>query len=125
MNIIKVEGCLWHDPSENSEEEAQQQPDKIRFSQLMGPIAIAPDHSGSKSALLRQQTNRYKILGGPAAGLICEIEVLEGKTYLNVLVPQYALFNTLKHVSAWLNAGLLAAGHQVTLGVRYVKHDAE
>ncbi|CNH68245.1 type III secretion system protein SsaP [Yersinia aldovae] len=125
MNIIRIEGCLWHTQPDNRDEEVQRQPGKTRFTQLMGQITAAPGHAGNKSALLRRQTSRYQVLGGPAAGLVCEIEVLEGKTYLNVLVPQYASCNTLKHFSAWLNAGLLAAGHQVTLEIKYVNDDTE
>jgi len=125
VNIIRIEGCLWHAEPQDSEEITQQSADKTRFSQLMGKISAGQSHHDSKSVILRRQTHRYRLLGGPAAGVICEIEVVDGKTYLNVLVPQYALCKMLKHFSAWLNAGLLTAGHLVTLEVKYAKDGTE
>lgn len=118
MNTIRIEGCLWHALPED-DDKLQRQSDTARFTQLIGQMTGISDTAMEKSALLRRINNRYRLVGGPAAGLVCEIEALAGKTYLKVLVPQLALFTQLSHFSTWLNAGLLAAGHSVILEVVY------
>ncbi|MFP2694238.1 Secretion system apparatus protein ssaP [Enterobacter ludwigii] len=113
MNVNRTEGCLWH--AKLPEQEKRQSTQTTRFIQLVAPV---PDGRGGKSAL-KQQKQRYRLVGGSVAGLICEIETREGKTFLTVLAPKRDLCRQLKHFSAWLNAGLLAAGHNVALEVVY------
>lgn len=121
MTVIRAEGCIWHMVQSTGEEEVPHLSDSNRFTRLMGPMVKTPRSSTGQSALLRQQTNRYRLVGGMAAGLVCEIHVHEGKTHLKMLVPQYALFTLLTHFSTWLNTELLAAGHSVALEVVYAK----
>jgi len=116
MNVNRTEGCLWH--ARQPEQDKQQPTETTRFIQLMAQVAPVPDRRTGKSAL-RQQKQRYRLVGGSVAGLICEIETREGKTFLTVLVPKRDLCRQLKHFSTWLNAGLLAAGHNVALEVVY------
>lgn len=116
MNVNRTEGCLWH--TTLPEQEKRQSTETTRFIQLMVQVAPLPDGRAGKSAL-RQQKQRYRLVGGSVAGLICEIETREGKTFLTVLVPRRDLCRQLKHFSAWLNAGLLVAGHNVVLEVVY------
>ncbi|WP_145558810.1 Secretion system apparatus protein ssaP [Yersinia mollaretii] len=121
MNVIRAEGCIWNTVQDNGEEELSRSSYTHKFTRLMGPMVKTPRRSTEQSALLRQQTNRYRLVGGGAAGLVCEINVIEGKTHLKMLVPQYALFTLLTHFSTWLNTGLHAAGHCVTLEVVYAQ----
>lgn len=116
MNVNRTEGCLWH--AKLPEKYKRQPTETTRFIQLMAQVAPVPDRRAGKCAL-RQQKQRYRLVGGSLAGLICEIETREGKTFLTVLVPQRDLCRQLKHFSAWLNAWLLAAGHNVALEVVY------
>lgn len=121
MTVIRAEGCAWHMVQSTGEEELPRPSDSNRFTQLMGPMVKTPRSSTGQSALLRPQTNRYRLVGGMAAGLVCEINVFEGKTHLKMLVPQYALFTLLTHFSTWLNTELHAVGHSVTLEVVYAQ----
>ncbi|ARF52286.1 hypothetical protein [Pantoea stewartii] len=114
MNVNRTEGCLWH--ARQPEPDKRQPTETTRFIQLIAQMV--PDRRTGESAL-RQQKQRYRLVGGSVAGLICEIETREGKTFLTVLVPQRDLCRQLKHFSCWLNAGLLAAGHNVALEVVY------
>lgn len=116
MNVNRTEGCLWH--ARQPEKDKREQTVTTRFIQLMAEVAPVRDRRAGKSAL-KQQKQRYRLVGGAVAGLICEVETWEGKTFLTVLVPQRDLCRQLKHFSAWLNAGLLAAGHNVALEVVY------
>ncbi|MFP1922620.1 Secretion system apparatus protein ssaP [Lonsdalea quercina] len=117
MNMIRVEGCLWHDRQES--EEVQTPSGDDRFIRLMRPVVgISPGTVGKASRPTRNN-NRYRLLSGPAAGLMCDIEERAGQTYLTVLAPQPALFTLLSQFAMWLNDGLLAAGHRVTLEVVY------
>ncbi len=117
MNVNKTEGCLWHNCL--PEREGQPSPDTARFIQLMAQVAELPDGRVGKSVLLTPRKQRYRLVGGFAAGLVCEIDTRQGKTYLKVLVPQPDLCQQLQYFSDWLNAGLLAAGHSVVLEVVY------
>lgn len=116
MNVNRTEGCLWH--TRLPEQEKRQSTETTRFIQLMALVAELPDGRAEKSAL-RQQKQRYRLVGGAVAGLTCEIDTREGETFLKVLVPQRDLCRQLKHFSSWLNAELLAAGHNVALEVVY------
>lgn len=116
MNVNLTEGCLWH--ARPPEQDQRQSTETTRFIQLMGHVTPVSDSRTGKSAL-KQQKQRYRLVRGAVAGLICEIETREGKTFLTVLVPNLDLCRQLKHFSAWLNAGLLAAGHSVALEVVY------
>lgn len=116
MNVNRTEGCLWH--TRLPEQEKRKSTETTRFIQLMAQVAEMPGGRAGKSAL-RQQKQRYRLVGGSVAGLICEIETREDKTFLKVLVPQRDLCRQLKHFSDWLNAGLLAAGYNVELEVLY------
>lgn len=116
MNVNRTEGCLWH--AKLPEQEKRQSTETTLFIQLMAHVAPMLDGKVGKPAL-RQQKQRYRLVGGSVAGLICEIETREGKTFLKVLVPQRHLFRQLKHFFGWLNAGLQAAGHNVVLEVVY------
>lgn len=116
MNVNRTEGSLWH--VKLPEQEKRQLTETARFIQLMAQVVPVPDGIVGKSAL-KQQKQRYRLVGGSVAGLICEIETREGKTFLTLLVPKRDLCRQLKHFSAWLNAGLLDAGHNVALEVVY------
>ncbi|ECX2001994.1 Secretion system apparatus protein ssaP [Citrobacter braakii] len=116
MNVNRTEGCIWY--TRLPEQEQRKSTETTRFMQLMAQVVEMPDGRVGKSAL-RQQKQSYRLVGGSMAGLICEIETREGKTFLKILVPQRDLCYQLKHFSAWLNAGLLAAGHNVVLEVVY------
>lgn len=117
MNVNRTEGCLWHQRLPKQEQSPST--DTAKFTRLMAQVAELPDDKGEGKALLRKYKQRYRLMGGAADGLICEIETHEGKTSLKMLVPQHDLYRHLKHFSAWLNAGLLAAGHNVALEVVY------
>ncbi|HGY2264604.1 Secretion system apparatus protein ssaP [Morganella morganii] len=116
MNVNRTEGCLWHNLL--PEQEKRQSTKTTGFIQLMAQVAEMPDGSAGK-AVLRQKKQRYRLEGGSAAGLICEIEMREGITLLKVLVPRRDLYCRLKDFFTWLNAGLLEIGHNVTLEVEY------
>lgn len=116
MNVNRTEGCLWH--ASLPEQNKRQSTETTRFIQLMSQGAPMSNGKAGKSAL-KQQKQRYRLVGGSMAGLICEIETREGKTFLTVLVPQHDLCCQLKNFSVWLNTGLLAAGHNVALEVVY------
>ncbi|KML18215.1 Secretion system apparatus protein ssaP [Leclercia adecarboxylata] len=116
MNVNRTEGCLWH--TRLHEQERQQSTETTRFIQLMVQLAETPDGRAVKS-VLRQQKQRYRMVGGSVAGLTCEIETRDGVTFLKVLVPERNLCRQLKCFSAWLNNRLLAAGHNVALEVVY------
>lgn len=116
MNVNRTEGCLWH--TQLPEQEKRPSTETTRFIQLMAQVVEMPDGRVGKSAL-RQQKQRFRLVNGSLTGVICEIETREGKTFLTVLVPRRDLCRQLKHFSAWLNAGLLAAGHNVALEVVY------
>jgi len=120
MNIVKIEGSLWHSLPEDSGEE-NPQPDKMRFAHLLMQAASGTANVGGKPAAGREPA-RYRLVGGPAAGLVCEIHESEGEIHLKVFVPEYRLFIALNPFSAWLNASLLEAGHRVILEVVYAKH---
>ncbi|NLS55330.1 hypothetical protein [Hafnia alvei] len=121
MNVIRAEGCIWHAVQSHGEEEGACSSDTHKFTRFMGPMVKTPRSATEQSVLLCQHTSRYRLVGGIAAGLVCEINVLEGKTHLKVLVPQYALFTQLTRFSSWLNTELHAAGHSVTLEVFYAQ----
>jgi hypothetical protein len=116
MNVNRTEGCLWH--TWLTEQEKRPSTETTRFIQLMVQVVEMPDGREGKSAL-RQQKQRFRLVNGSLAGVICEMETREGKTFFTVLVPRRDLYRQLKHFSAWLNAGLLAAGHNVALEVVY------
>lgn len=116
MNVNRTEGCLWH--TRSPQQEKRQSTETTRFMQLMARVVEIPDGRMGKSAL-RLRKQRYRLVSGSMAGLICEIKMMEGKTFLKVIVPHRDLCCQLKNFSAWLNAGLLAAGHNVALEVVY------
>lgn len=116
MNVNRTEGCLWH--TLLPEQEKQQSPETAKFIQLMALVAEMPDGKAKKPAR-KQKKQRYRLEGGSVTGLICEVEIREGETVLKVLVPRRDLYCRLKRFFSRLNAGMLAAGHNVELEVVY------
>ena len=115
MNINKTEGALWHFRRKKTAE--PQSADADHFTRLMGMNASLAETVSEQTAVFRHPKQRYRLVEGPAAGLICETESQEGGMHIRLRIPDPALYQQVNPLIAWLHAELQTAGHAVTLEV--------
>lgn len=122
MSADRIEGAVWH-PLPTMTKTTDSENGAMRFSQLMSPSSAGAHRLSNKRMLLHDRHQRYRLVGGHAEGVVCEVGERDGEVCLTVLVPHYQLFTTLTQLSSWLGARLRESGHSLVLAVEYVGSD--
>lgn len=120
MSTNKVEGSLWHSLPEVVHDETEVHTGSQRFAQLM---SLAPLGSSEGQTKRERRSQRYRLVGGYADGVVCELSEREGEVCIKVLVPRQELYTTLTQLTSWLNACLQEKGHSIVLEVEYVQQN--
>lgn len=121
MGANRIEGAAWHSLPDTPAAASEGKAGAARFSLLMSQDAAGSSGVGRRRITSNGQYQRYRLIGGNADGMVCEIGEREGEVCLKVLVPHYGLFMTLTQLSSWLSARLRESGHSLVLEVEYVE----
>lgn len=121
MSTFRIEGCIWgtrFQEGEQLENTADQR--NARFAQLMDPPL--PERAIGKNVryvdMSRQQ--RYRIVGGVADGVVCEVSEQRGEIRLWVKVPRRHLVRVIRELATSFIAQMRSMGLSVCLDIEYV-----
>lgn len=119
MSTIKVEGSIGQ-PIVVLTDKRAGEGNETRFAKLM--VQALPKRTLDRplNGMGQPHNQRYRVLGGRAAGVVCEISEREGDVHLKVKVPQYALYIRLLDLAEWLTARMKYLGHPITLEIEHV-----
>lgn len=121
MSTIKIEGSIGQ-PIAEFPDQHQDAAGCHRFTTLM--VQTLSKRAGSllPEGASYGHTQRYRVVGGRAKGVTCELSTWQGEVHLKVKVPQYALYKTLLELAGWLTARLSDLGRPVILEVEHAEH---
>lgn len=118
MSVIKTEGCAWHwQPEEEAQEDSASGSHSAAFARLMKQGAPTTGGGGAMPFTARNACARYRLMGGRADGLICDVSDGPGGLQMHVYVPETDLYHRLLEVAPRLSAVLREAGYRVSLEV--------
>lgn len=128
MCADRVEGSVWHPLSDGVETaDVNESRGAMHFTQLMSPVpaginSLTTKSMANKSVVIHSRNQRYRLVGGYAEGVVCEVGERDGVVYIKILIPDYALFTSLAQLSPWLSARLRESGHALVLDMAYIGH---
>ncbi|WP_406704720.1 hypothetical protein [Sodalis sp.] len=118
MTTIKTEGSAWHWQAEDGTQgDSAAGAHPAAFARLMERGAKAACGKAPPPLTARGAKARYRLVGGRADGLICDVSDGPDGLQMCVIVPEAALFHRLNEVVPRLAAVLGEAGYRVSLEV--------
>lgn len=120
MSIIKTktEGGAWHwQPENGGQEDSAIGAHLTAFARLMEQGAPAAGGKEKPPLTSRNAKARYRLVGGRADGLICDVSDGPDGLQMQVIVPEPALYHRLRELAPRLTAVLREAGYRVNLEV--------
>ncbi|BAE74578.1 hypothetical protein SGGMMB4_02914 [Sodalis glossinidius str. 'morsitans'] len=125
MSNIKTEGCAWHWQLDDEAPEASASGTHTQaFARLMRQGAPAAGEGGAMPFIARNANARYRLVGGSADGLICDISDGPDGLQMLVIVLETDLYHQLCAVAPRLSAVLRKAGYRMSLEVSRAEPDA-